>query len=403
MGAVDAAIAIERQVLALQERIALACGQLNALHAELVDLIGEAIDTNAWEQWGIGSVEQYVTWKSGLSAGRARQLVHLARRRDELPQTFGAFRRGELSVDQAAVVVAHAPADVDAEVCAFAKAATVAQLRNGLSKYEWKQPLRGPVARPTHDIAWAMFDDEGRYHLKLDAPSDVGLIIDSALREARDALVVGGQPDVTWLDAVREIAERSLDAVTSATRRDRYRVYLHLGTESAETDDGPRAWVNGGPTAPAWLRDLICCNGEVRPLWERGGVPINVGRLRYLVPQHTRRAVLDRDRTCRHPGCSARTFLEVHHIIEWINGGCTDLENLAALCPKHHRAYHRGEFTMTGNPNIVGGLRFFDARGAPIRPVGEPRPPNGPLQLFARYEHPSGERFSRDDLWFNQN
>jgi hypothetical protein len=403
MGVTEAAIANERQVLALQERIAQTCGRLNALHAELVGLIGEAIDTNAWEQWGIASVEQYVTWKSGLSAGRARQLVQLARRRDELPHTFGAFARGELSVDQTAVVVAHAPADVDAEVCAFAKAATVAQLRGGLSKYQWKRPLRESVARPTQDVALAMFDDEGRYHLKVNAPTDVGLIIDSAMREARDALFGSGHPDITWLDALREMAERSLDTVTSASRRDRYRVYLHVDTEPGETDDGPRAWVNGGPAAPAWLRDLICCNGEARPLSEQEGVPINVGRLRHIVPQHTRRVILDRDRTCRHPGCSARTFLEVHHIIEWIKGGMTDLENLAALCPKHHRAYHRGEFTMSGNANIVGGLRFFDARGAPIRPVGKPHPPDGPLQLTARYEHPSGERFNRHDLWFNQN
>jgi hypothetical protein len=220
----------------------------------------------------------------------------------------------------------------------------------------------------------------------------------------------GGHPDVTWLDAVVEVANRSLDTVASASRRDRYRVYLHLdrdqNTDTAnDTDtDAVRAWVNDGPPLPPSLRDLLCCDVVIRPLVHENGVPVNVGRARHIVPPHTRRLILDRDRTCRHPGCNARTFLDVHHIIEWIKGGSTDLENLCTLCPKHHAAYHRGEFSITGNANIPNGLRFYDARGRPIGPTGKPIWPNRPPPTPAKaYIHPLGERLESRWLQFSSN
>ncbi len=37
----------------LDERIADICGQLNACHGALVDLVAEAIATDAWQGWGI--------------------------------------------------------------------------------------------------------------------------------------------------------------------------------------------------------------------------------------------------------------------------------------------------------------------------------------------------------------
>ena len=32
----------------------------------------------------------------------------------------------------------------------------------------------------------------------------------------------------------------------------------------------------------------------------------------------------------------------------WEHGGCTDLDNLLALCPAHHRAIHVRDWTLTG-------------------------------------------------------
>lgn len=94
------------------------------------------------------------------------------------------------------------------------------------------------------------------------------------------------------------------------------------------------------------------------------------------------------------------TFLEVHHLRDWIKGGATDTDNLGALCPRHHHALHRGEYTVAGNPNITGDLKFYDSRGRLIPSCGKPNQPTGSPPgppAGKKYHHPTGERF--DTRW----
>ena len=390
----------------LQTRIADLCGHLNVLHAQLVDSIVEALEGDLWMQWGLRSPEHWLSWQAGLSPSHARQLVDAARRKAELPVTFAAFADGELSVDQVAAVVKHVPAHNDAEVCALAKSATVTQLRHVLSTYVYDtaaepDPVAVPVAAEgsgdPRDCVSMSFNDPGRFSMYVNAPSHHGELIETAVNEARDALFQAGNTNVTWVEALVEVCNRSMGAVTSASRRDRFRVYWHLDTDAG---GGPvDAWFNGGAALPPSLRDALLCDGVVRPLWMTDGKPINVGRTIYIVPPHTRRMVLDRDRTCRCPGCNATTHLEVHHI-EPFPAGPTETYNLAALCPHDHDAHHRGEFTMHGNADIPGDLKFYDRHGRLIPEAGIPNPPTGPPPgppPGKCYKHPTGERF--DSRW----
>jgi hypothetical protein len=399
----------EAAAIALQTRMADLCGHLNVLHAQLVEAAVEALDGDLWQQWGVRSPEHWLAWQTGLSPARAKQLVDVARRSTELPVTLAAFSDGELSVDQVVTVSRHTPAHNDAEACELAKSATVSQLRSALSRYVHNVGKKPAPAAPSlpgdpHDYLSTSFDDDGRFSLHLNASADKGATISKAIAEARDALFRAGNAEVTWLDAFVEVCNRSLGTVTSPARRDRYRTYLHLGID----DDGgaAHAWLNGGPTLPDAIRDVLLCDGVVQPVWTIGGTPVSLGRTRYIVPPHTRRMILDRDRTCRHPSCSASTHLEIHHILEWLRSGCTDMDNLCALCPKHHDSYHRGEFTMAGNANIAGALRFFDARGRPIPNSAKPNPPNGQPPPGPppgkRYAHPTGEHFDTRWLTFTE-
>ena len=78
--------------------------------------------------------------------------------------------------------------------------------------------------------------DDGRFRLHVETDGLTGTIIETALVEARDALFQGGRSDVTWLDSVREVAERSLDAVTSPARRNRFGINIHLDTSGGAVD-----------------------------------------------------------------------------------------------------------------------------------------------------------------------
>jgi HNH endonuclease len=90
--------------------------------------------------------------------------------------------------------------------------------------------------------------------------------------------------------------------------------------------------------AAACLLKKLLCDNRVAPLWETGGYPVNVGRSMRIVPAHTRRLVEDRDRGCLFPGCHGVSFLEVHHLVHWLDGGPTDTWNLGCLCPFQHAA-----------------------------------------------------------------
>lgn len=369
-------------------------GVLNVQHARLSRIVERALVDDEWQGEGIHSPAQWLAWQSGLSLGRAREIVRIARRRVEFPMVCAAFDRGELAVDQVAAVM-RAPAWADELVVDFARAATVQQLRRTM-RSEFFEP--DPDAQPPEPSA----DDRdriatgtteaGRWRINGELSVDRGGIVEAAMTEAKDSLFERGQVDATWADALVEVCQRSLDAITSPSRRDRFKIWVHLDAASGGTT------TTTGWKLPATVREHVLCDGHVQPVWEREGVPFNVGRSQRIVPDRTRRVVERRDRGCRVPGCSHERFVEVHHIVHWLEGGSTDTSNLICLCPKHHRMHHQGRLGVVGNADDLGGVVFTDWQGRVLDPCGRPNPPTGPpAKPAVTYRHPVGGRL--DTRW----
>ncbi len=96
------------------------------------------------------------------------------------------------------------------------------------------------------------------------------------------------------------------------------------------------------------------------------------GRRYRTVPPRMRRALEIRDRHCAFPGCRIGIgWCEAHHILEWDDGGETNLDNLTLICSRHHHAVHEGGWTITRNPGIDPGcptwLTFEPPDPAPVR------------------------------------
>ncbi len=65
---------------------------------------------------------------------------------------------------------------------------------------------------------------------------------------------------------------------------------------------------------------------------------LDLGRESYEPPQALKDFLIARDRTCRFPGCRRSALLsDLDHAQSWESGGSTSLENLGALCRRHHR------------------------------------------------------------------
>jgi hypothetical protein len=90
----------------------------------------------------------------------------------------------------------------------------------------------------------------------------------------------------------------------------------------AETADGTQL------TTDQLLR--IADEAEIWPtIIDRNGVPLALGRSRRLASRGQTMALIGRDAGCSFPGCThPPQWCDRHHILDWILGGPTDLENL---------------------------------------------------------------------------
>ena len=228
--------------------------------------------------------------------------------------------------------------------------------------------LPDPDARPAPGRMWWGIGDDGVFRFHAECDPLVGMIIEAAIDEARDALFQRGVTDVTDIDALVEMAQRSLDTVESPARRDRFRTNIHLRTDGTACD--AHGW-----NLPDAIRQYITCDGLLSPVFVDGSIPISVGRTQRMIPQRTRLLVLLRDQGCTVPGCNETHHLEVHHIVHWENDGPTDTWNLVALCPRHHRMHHRGELGITGNADTPGGVTYTATAAPSAVPEPNPSPP----------------------------
>jgi len=80
--------------------------------------------------------------------------------------------------------------------------------------------------------------------------------------------------------------------------------------------------------------------------------PLEVGRATRVVTPAQRAALAVRDRGCVFPGCERPlAWCDAHHLEHWVDGGPTDLPNLALLCRAHHRAVHEGGWRLIRGPD----------------------------------------------------
>ena len=94
----------------------------------------------------------------------------------------------------------------------------------------------------------------------------------------------------------------------------------------AETTDGSQL------SAAQLLR--VADEAEIWPtIIDRNGVPLALGRTRRIASRGQTMALIAREGGCSFPGCDhPPQWCDRHHIIDWIDGGPTDLDNMTLLC-----------------------------------------------------------------------
>jgi hypothetical protein len=341
---IDAGEAVERDLEGarglgdLEAEVAGLCGTINVATAALVDLIATVIEAGTWAGGGYRSIEHWVTVQCGLSGLRAKALCRLARRVDELPETISRFREGRMSEDQVAPIARHVPADCEASVAETAEHMTPSQVSRVVGSYHYddNKPTDDPDGKADEDeererakrrslsFGW---DHDGNLKGSFLLPADQGAVVKQALEASRDILFnersTAGDGDrlveaqVTWADALVRLADIALG--TDATNRpgsDRYEALVHLQVEDLDNKPASElAHLHLGPAIGPSMFRYLSCDASIRVILEKAGVAINEGRKYRTVPRKIRRAVENRDRGCRYPGCTNTRWVDVHHIV----------------------------------------------------------------------------------------
>jgi hypothetical protein len=93
------------------------------------------------------------------------------------------------------------------------------------------------------------------------------------------------------------------------------------------------------------VTDLLRLAGEAQltpVVFTADGGVLSYGHHRRLATCAQRQALAARDRGCTFPGCTRPpAWCQAHHVIPWLEGGPTAIDNLCLLCSYHHREFER--------------------------------------------------------------
>jgi hypothetical protein len=346
-------------------RTALLVAVRNAADAELTRTVRKAENMQAAERDGLKSMRSWLRGHVRLSARAAAQIVGNGRALEALPAVAAAFAAGAITAEQVAVIAPVAAVDVQAEAvgqgvdlgaidAALTDVATTqvhAALGAVVQRFLDLLDPDGPEPDPTEDRALSIARHadgsvSGRFELDAVGGEKVCAVLESMVQANRPA---GDQRTRAQqnADAFVQWADNTLAAGQAPILRT---VKPHVVVR-VDLDDlvdptvGPGAahtWF-GAQISAARARWLACDGDISRVVFGPDGHSLDLGRTHRVVPRQLRRAVELRDERCVFAGCDAPSYwCDVHHLIHWIDGGETNLENSALLCERHHTKVHHG-------------------------------------------------------------
>ena len=305
-----------------------------------------------------------------LSAGTAQMRIDVARTLvNHLPNTCSALATGELSAAHATVIAKETAAAIRDGLSEFAifsieqKAIAHAEFH---TPSQVAQQVRSAIAK----FAPATFEEvvekardcrRVSCYNDIDGMSTVVAILPAAdaqtVMKAIEAFIIKGalewealseseasdsrSADMKRADALTAIAGFALAASSEDVALHRRPITVNVTIDLPTLlglSENPGQLAGYG-AIPASVARALASDGK----WKRfitdpqTGALLDYGRETYQPPQALIDFLIARDRTCRFPGCRRSAALsDLDHAQSWEEGGTTSLDNLGALCRRHH-------------------------------------------------------------------
>jgi hypothetical protein len=268
--------------------------------------------------------------------------------------------------------------------------------------------LRGPLAPQQGALLLRALESAGDALRERARAAEGGSAEPGSLPQSGEFGGSAEPPHPTRTEALAAVAEDHLSGgPAAAAAAERYQVVVHVDAETLTTErdlpsEAPdrRSELEDGPAIAAETARRLGCDAALVPMAESGGKPLSVGRRARAVRPAMRRALSERDRGCRFPGCERRRFVDAHHITHWAHGGETSLSNLVLLCRYHHRLVHEGGYAIERRGEA---LVFRTPLGFELEPVPRLDPGPDPPLPAARAGRPlsgTGEKMDLEHACF---
>jgi hypothetical protein len=358
----------------------------NRLDAQVARSVREGELTQAAEHDGAKTMQSWLRGHGRLSSSAAHRLVRTGRALDHLPAVAAAFAEGRVTAeavgaiapvarDQHRAAAAAAGVDlagVDAVLADTAATRPYMELAQVVHHYLSRLDPDGTEPDPTEQRTLAMTRHadgslSGRFELDAVGGEKVLAAVESIVQASRPAgdTRTRGQRQA---DALVQLADNALAAGNLPFLRTvKPHVVVTIGIGDLvdpHTGHGAARTGFGAVISAARARWLACDGNVTRIVIGPEGQLMDMGRDKRVFPPHIRRALDVRDRGCVFAGCDAPShWCDAHHVLHWIDGGETSLENGALLCEGHHTEVHHG-FRIERQPD--GRWRTYRPDGTEI-------------------------------------
>ncbi|HEX7106911.1 MAG TPA: HNH endonuclease [Acidothermaceae bacterium] len=401
----------------LATRIVAGAGRLAAATCAWLLLVADFDARDGAWKYGMASTPQWLSFHCGLAHRTAVEHLRVARALVAFPRMAEQMAGGRLSYSQARAIARTAkPGEVRLvdDLLEIARHGTVAQLEVMVRGLRTVDHIEHPAPRQEREQLVGRWGDDSMWALSARLDPERGALVDAAITKLADA------DGVAKVDALVRLAEIGLAALADADNPprelrgdERAAVVIHLDPAKMRSDhigtaaladassepDRPAARIDRGPGLPDAVVQRLLCDGRVRTLLVKDERVLDVGRTHRLVTRKQYRALLKRyGGHCAHPGCSNTKNLHAHHVIPWLVGGPTDLDNLIILCERHHVALHEQAFRVRKLGK--GQFRFETLDGVDLQhPIAAPAPAD---MSSLDAEHPDVEPTAAATKWDGQ-
>ena len=348
--------------------------EIDARELYFSQLAAAFAQTHYWDRVGDNSAIDWVRLNCHMTSPAAAVRIAVGEQLGRMPESAQAMHAGEIGFAHVSVMARTA----DAVGKSFEEKPLLEKARDcSPGKFYYKAQHYRHSLQPKA-YAEEQAEQAQKNEVRLSTAEDGSLLISGILDPVNGAAVRGALEPLARPSGkydYREPDQRMADALVEIiTQGGKHDVQLQV-TSSIETLLGligaPGADMEFSLPISSKTVERWACDCSLTRILMQDSMVIDVGRSKRVISPPLKRALHVRDGHCVWPGCERpASWSQGHHLVPWIHGGPTELDNLALLCRRHHWMVHEGNWQIA---------KTDDGRIVPIAPLvtfGSPRGPD---------------------------